>query len=64
MDKSTTLFFRYISIAEYPYQKFPYYCEGAFYLFHIQTAEKLYKLFEKELYRNYIWIEDVYLTGK
>ena len=48
---------------EYPYPMYPSYCQGAFYLLPLQIAEKLYKLFEEEFHRNYLWIEDVYLTG-
>ena len=48
---------------EYPYPMYPPYCQGAFYLLHLTVAEELYVLFEEEFHRNYLWIEDVFLTG-
>ena len=48
---------------EYPYPMYPPYCQGAFYLLHLTVAEELYALFEEEFHRNYLWIEDVFLTG-
>ena len=48
---------------EYPYPLYPPYCQGAFYLLHLTVAEELYLLFEEEFHRNYLWIEDVFLTG-
>ena len=58
------LYFRYVSKEMYPYDYYPPFCMGAFYMFHISVVEKLFKLFEEEYHRNYLWIEDVYLTGK
>ena len=49
---------------EYPYPKYPDFCQGAFYLLHLYTAEKLYYLFQMEFHKNFIWMEDVFLTGK
>ena len=57
------IFFRYISTKEYPYSKYPDFCQGAFYLFNLSTMEKLYDLFQTELHKNFIWMEDVFLTG-
>ena len=48
---------------EYPYPKYPDFCQGAFYLLHLSTVEKLYHLFEMEFHKNFIWMEDVFLTG-
>ena len=48
---------------EYPYANYPPYCQGAFYLFHLTVSEKICTLFEEEYHKNYLWIEDVYLTG-
>ena len=48
---------------EYAYPLYPPYCQGAFYLLHLTVAEELYLLFEEEFHRNYLWIEDVFLTG-
>ena len=42
---------------------YPPYCKGPFYLLHLTVAEELYRLFEEEFHRNYLWIEDVFLTG-
>jgi hypothetical protein len=56
-------FSRLVSLDEYPYPLYPPYCQGAFYLLHLTVAEELYLLFEEEFHRNYLWIEDVFLTG-
>ena len=53
-----------MSIEEYPYSKYPDFCQGAFYLMQISTAEKLYDLFQTEFFKNFIWMEDVLLTGR
>ena len=58
------MLFRAVSKEEYPYKIYPPYCQGALYLFDINTAQSLCNLFEMELHRNYVWIEDVYITGK
>ena len=55
--------FRAVSKEEYPYKIYPPYCQGALYLFDIHTSEQLCHLFEMELHRNYVWIEDVFITG-
>jgi len=52
-----------VSKEEYPYKIYPPYCQGALYLFDIHTSEQLCHLFEMELHRNYVWIEDVFITG-
>ena len=58
------MFCRSVSIEEYPYSKYPDFCQGAFYLMQISTAEKLYDLFQTEFFKNFIWMEDVLLTGR
>ena len=57
------IFSRYVSNEDYPYSLYPPYCEGAFYLMSFKIMENLIDLFEQEYHRNYLWIEDVYLTG-
>ena len=52
-----------MSKEEYPYQKYPPFCQGAFYLFQLHTAKKFCQLFEMELQRNFVWMEDVFFTG-
>ena len=53
-----------MSIEEYPYSRYPDFCQGAFYLMQRSTAEKLYDLFQTEFFKNFIWMEDVLLTGR
>ena len=48
---------------EYPYSKYPPYCHGPFYLMSYNAMLQLIDLFEQEYHRNYIWIEDIFLTG-
>ena len=48
---------------EYPYSHYPTYCQGLFYLMDIHVISKLISLFEIEYGRNYVWIEDVFITG-
>ena len=55
--------FRSVTNTEYPYNSYPPYCEGVFYLMSKKTMVRLIHLFEQEFHRNYIWIEDVFLTG-
>jgi hypothetical protein len=52
-----------VSKEEYPYQKYPPFCQGAFYLFQLHIAKKFCQLFEMELQRNFVWMEDVFFTG-
>ena len=54
---------RYVADFEYPYSIYPPYCAGAFYLMKFNVMLKLIQLFEQEFHRNYLWIEDVFLTG-
>ena len=56
--------FRYTSNRTYPYSLWPPYCQGAFYLFDTHVNAKLFDLFQAEYPHNFVWIEDVYLTGK
>ena len=53
-----------MSLQEYPYRKYPDFCQGAFYLLHLKNVEKIHHLFEMEFYKNFVWMEDVFLTGK
>ena len=55
---------RYVSSEDYPYSLYPPYCAGAFYLMPFQIMENLIELFEQEYHRNYVWCEDVFLTGE
>ena len=48
---------------EYPYSHYPTHCQGLFYLMDIHVISKLISLFEIEYGRNYVWIEDVFITG-
>ena len=48
---------------EYPYSHYPTQCSGLFYLMDIYDTSKLISLFEIEYGRNYVWIEDVFITG-
>ena len=48
---------------EYPYSLYPTYCRGNFYLMDVYVTSKLISLFEIEHGRNYVWIEDVFITG-
>ena len=48
---------------EYPYSHYPTHCQGLFYLMDIHVTSKLIDLFEIEYHRNYVWIEDVFITG-
>ena len=58
------LFFpRSVPLYEYLYSHYPPYCAGAFYFMNINVMNKLINLFEEEFGRNYLWIEDVFLTG-
>ena len=33
-------------------------------MFQLHTAQKLCRLFELELQRNFVWMEDVFFTGR
>ena len=48
----------------YEPDKFPEYCSGPMYMMTISALEKITKLFEQEYKNQFIWIEDVLLTGK
>ena len=48
---------------EYIWNEFPTFCVGFFYLMSKNTAIQLLTKFEEAPRQNYIWIEDVYLTG-
>ena len=54
---------RSVPLYEYLYSHYPPYCAGAFYFMNINVMNKLINLFEEEFGRNYLWIEDVFLTG-
>ena len=56
-------FLRSVPLYEYLYSHYPPYCAGAFYFMNINVMNKLINLFEEEFGRNYLWIEDVFLTG-
>ena len=50
----------YVSLAEYPYERYPDYCEGFAY---IVTSDVVQKLYAASLHTKYYWIDDVYVTG-
>ncbi|XP_046358134.2 beta-1,3-galactosyltransferase 5-like [Haliotis rufescens] len=50
----------YVSPSEYPFQKFPNYCEGFGYVMSPDVARSLYKASEDA---RYFWVDDVYVTG-
>ena len=50
----------YMTTEEYPFKKFPDYCEGFAYLMSLHTARKLYDLTSKV---PFFWVDDVYVTG-
>ena len=56
-------YFRHVGMDEYPYSHYPTHCQGLFYLMDIHVISKLISLFEIEYGRNYVWIEDVFITG-
>ena len=56
-------YFRHVGLDEYPYSHYPTHCQGLFYLMDIHVTSKLINLFEIEYGRNYVWIEDVFITG-
>ena len=58
-----SIYCRFIDKKEYPYTKYPPYCLGPFYLMNYNVMLQLIELFEQEYHRNYIWMEDVFLTG-
>ena len=49
---------------EFSEEKFPDYCLGITYFMNVATTWKLFRTFEETFKNHYIWIEDVYLTGK
>lgn len=49
---------------EFPDDHFPDYCLGITYFMTLETSWKILRAFEVTLKEYYIWIEDVYLTGK
>ena len=53
----------YISYLDWPKDTFPGFCVGPSYILSIKTATKLYKAFEEVFEDNFLWIEDVYITG-
>ena len=55
--------FRHVGLDDYPYSHYPTHCQGLFYLLDIHVTSKLINLFEIEYHRNYVWIEDVFITG-
>ena len=55
--------FRHVGLDDYPYSHYPTHCQGLFYLMDIHVTSKLINLFEIEYGRNYVWIEDVFITG-
>ena len=52
----------YIPWYLYPDDKYPRYCYGPMYILSVSSIKKLTWLFESE-FKNFLWIEDVYLTG-
>ena len=47
---------------EYPNDTYPDYCIGPIYMMSPKTSEKLLLKFEDS--SSFLWVEDVYLTGK
>ncbi|XP_046573975.1 beta-1,3-galactosyltransferase 5-like [Haliotis rubra] len=50
----------YVSQSEYPFLKFPNYCEGFGYIMSPDVARTLYKASEDA---RFFWVDDVYVTG-
>ena len=55
--------FRYISKMEYIKDEYPTFCYGPLYVMNRWVMKTLFDLFAATFKENYIWIEDVYLTG-
>ena len=49
---------------EWEIEEYPPFCYGPIYIMTPEIANNLFNLFKQTLKKNYIWIEDVYLTGK
>jgi beta-1,3-galactosyltransferase 1 len=50
----------YVSESEYPYSKYPPYCEGFAYIMSNDVTKKLY---DASRYVKFYWVDDVYVTG-
>ena len=48
---------------EWPYDNYPEYCLGVTYMMSPKVMEKLLSSFKKTMKENYIWMEDIYITG-
>ena len=48
----------------YPEKRYPTYCYGPMYIWTLPAVKKTYNLFIRELKNSFVWLEDVYLTGK
>ena len=53
----------YIPTFLYPNKTYPDQCEGPMYILSVPALKKIKKLFEEGFRNNFIWLEDVYLTG-